>query len=174
MPMNRFTVAFASLALSSLYALAQTPSGPFMTEMKSGMWRASKLHDLNVYNNDNEKVGDINELLLDQSGKVEAVVIGVGGFLGLGEHNVAVPFEQIKWSNEPVRSARVSTPPTPPVPGARVDVPDRSDITGAIRSTAAEQARRGYPDHAIISMTRDQLRAAPTFKYAVGGASTNQ
>jgi ribosomal 30S subunit maturation factor RimM len=46
------------------------------------MWRSSKLIGLNVYNDQNEKLGDISEILLDKSGKVEGVVIGVGGFLG--------------------------------------------------------------------------------------------
>ena len=56
----------------------------------SGMWRSSKLIGLNVYNDQNEKLGDINEILLDKSGKVDGVVIGVGGFLGMGEHNIKV------------------------------------------------------------------------------------
>jgi len=53
-----------------------------MTQEKPGQWRASKLNGLDVYNNDNEKVGDIREVLFNRDGKAEAVVIGVGGFLG--------------------------------------------------------------------------------------------
>jgi hypothetical protein len=41
---------------------------------------------MNVYNGQNQKIGDIKELMLDKSGKVAEVVIGVGGFLGAGEH----------------------------------------------------------------------------------------
>ena len=174
MPMNRYTLALAGLALTSLPALAQAPSGAtnaptasapavntraFLTEMRAGMWRASKLDGVNVYNNGNEKIGDVSELILDQSGKIEAVVIGVGGFLGMGEHNVAVPFDQIRWSNEPVRSARSST--TPPA----------EDVTGTIGSTASDMATRGYPDHALLNMTKEQLRAAPEFKYSMGSAT---
>jgi PRC-barrel domain len=50
------------------------------------MWRSSKLVGLNVYNDQNEKLGDISEILLDKSGKVDGVIIGVGGFLGMGQH----------------------------------------------------------------------------------------
>ena len=189
MPINRFTLALMGLALGSVTALAQAPSSTatpppatpmasapgaasFMTEMRAGMWRASKLEGMDVYNNGNEKIGDINELILDQSGRVEAVVIGVGGFLGLGEHNVAVPFEQIRWSSEPVRSARTSPPPpSSATPGG---VPDRGDVTGAIRSTTGDMAMRGYPDHALLNMTKEQLRAAPEFKFAIGGSSTSK
>ncbi len=182
MPMNRFTIALASLALGGLPALAQAPSGAaspptvnapgaatFMTEMRAGMWRASKLEGMDVYNNGNEKIGDISELILDQSGRVEGVVIGVGGFLGMGEHYVAVPFEQIRWSSEPVRSARSSPPPTSSTsPGGAAD---RADVTGAIRSTTGDMASRGYPDHALLNMTKEQLRAAPEFRYTVGATS---
>jgi len=189
MPLNRFTLALTGLALGSVTALAQAPSttanpppatpmvtapgaATFMTEMRAGMWRASKLEGMDVYNNGNEKIGDISELILDQSGRVEAVVIGVGGFLGLGEHNVAVPFEQMRWSSEPVRSARTSPPPpSTATPGG---MPDRTDITGAIRSTTGDVATRGYPDHALLNMTKEQLRAAPEFKFAIGGSSTNR
>ena len=57
-------------------------------EMKAGQWRATKLDGLNVYDPSNEKIGDISELIVGRDGKIDAVVIGVGGFLGIGEHNV--------------------------------------------------------------------------------------
>jgi sporulation protein YlmC with PRC-barrel domain len=74
---------------------------PALYEIKAGQWRATQLNGLDVYNNNNEKIGDISELILNQNGRIEAVVIGVGGFLGIGEHLVAVPFEQVQWINEP-------------------------------------------------------------------------
>jgi sporulation protein YlmC with PRC-barrel domain len=80
---------------------------PALYEIKTGQWRATQLDGLDVYNNNNEKIGDVSELILDRTGKIEAVVIGVGGFLGLGEHLVAVPFEQVQWMNEP-RERQVS------------------------------------------------------------------
>jgi sporulation protein YlmC with PRC-barrel domain len=65
-------------------------------------WRASDLEGLGVYSSNNgDKMGDISELILDSSGKVQAVVIGVGGYLGLGERNIAVPFDQIRFVTEP-------------------------------------------------------------------------
>ena len=83
-------VASAVLAGPVLAETAPAPNnGQFITQEKAGQWRASKLRGLNVYNNNNEKIGDINELLVDGTGKIQAVVIGVGGFLGMGEHDVA-------------------------------------------------------------------------------------
>ena len=182
MSMNRFALALSGLALTALPAMAQAPSSSpppampntanFMTEMNPGMWRATKLDGLDVYNNGNEKIGDINELILDQSGKVDAVVIGVGGFLGMGEHYVAVPYDQIRWSSEPVRSARSSPPASSSTsPGGTTD---RGDVTGAIRTTTGDVSTRGYPDHALLNMTKEQLRAAPEFKFAVGSAPTKR
>jgi sporulation protein YlmC with PRC-barrel domain len=75
---------------------------------KEGEWRASKLVGVNVYNEGNEKVGDINDVILDRTGKVATLIIGVGGFLGMGEHYVAVGFDKLRWVNEPVRTT-VST-----------------------------------------------------------------
>ena len=57
---------------------------------KEGQWRSSKLIGVNVYNDNNDKIGDIQELIVDKSGKIDEVVLGVGGFLGMGEHYVAV------------------------------------------------------------------------------------
>jgi hypothetical protein len=44
-----------------------------------------------------EAIGDITDLVLDETGQVKAVVIGVGGFLGIGERNIAVDFAQLRW-----------------------------------------------------------------------------
>jgi hypothetical protein len=50
-------------------------------KLASPHWRASKMIGLNVYNEQNEKLGDINEIVLDKDGKALGYVVGVGGFL---------------------------------------------------------------------------------------------
>src|SRR5215475_11323521 len=107
----------AGSALLASVAFAQTPSTnsantdsatakPATTSEATssfkGDWRASKIAGLNVYNDSNESLGSINDLLMDKSGNVKAVVIGVGGFLGVGEHLVAVPLDKVKFVTEPV------------------------------------------------------------------------
>ena len=149
----------AALALT-LPAVAQNKTTPppavhnATTPMPAaGQWRASKLVGLNVYNEQNQKVGDINEVILDHSGKVAGVVIGVGGFLGMGEHNVLISFDEIKFVNEPVRSATTTAP--------------RPATTGAATNTSGSSAdHKWYPDHAVINATKDQLKAMPQFKYS--------
>jgi len=61
---------------------------------------ASKIIGAKVYDNTGQnaqEIGTIKDLVLDQAGKITAAVIGVGGFLGVGEKNVAIDYAQIKW-----------------------------------------------------------------------------
>lgn len=50
----------------------------------------------NVYNEEDDKVGDIRDLVLDDTGQATHYIVGAGGFLGMGEHNVAIPYEEIQ------------------------------------------------------------------------------
>jgi len=50
----------------------------------------------NVYDPADNKIGDVNDVLIDKQGQVTALMIGVGGFLGMGEKDVAVPFRSIR------------------------------------------------------------------------------
>jgi len=134
-------VAVMSMLLSTA-AFAQT-----QTASDKGQWQASKLIHMNVYNDQNEKIGDIKELMLVKNGKVNTVAIGVGGFLGMGERDGAVKFDQLKWSNEPPKST--------------------SSGAGTTTGSAQSQANRdrNYPDHAVLAATKDQLKAMPQFDY---------
>ncbi|MBV9954340.1 MAG: PRC-barrel domain-containing protein [Pseudolabrys sp.] len=68
----------------------------FVPTQASTEWRASKIVGAPVYSTDNRKIGDVNDLLLAPAGGIHAAVIGVGGFLGVGEKNVAVPFAALQ------------------------------------------------------------------------------
>jgi hypothetical protein len=63
--------------------------------------RASVLLGANVTNTANETVGEINELILDKDGKIAAVVVGVGGFLGIGEREVALDYKSLNVKYDP-------------------------------------------------------------------------
>jgi sporulation protein YlmC with PRC-barrel domain len=142
-------------------ATTAAPATASDTSSFQGTWRTSKLAGLNVYNDSNEKVGSINDLLTDKSGNIKAVVIGVGGFLGVGEHLVAVPMDKVKFVDEPIATASMSAPATG---GAR---PASTTTTGAATTApAAVKKNPWYPDHAVFSATKDQLKAMPEFKYS--------
>ena len=99
---------------------------------------------LNVYNDQNEKLGDINEILLDKSGKVDGVVIGVGGFLGMGEHDIKVDMAKLKFVNQPVKTSSTTIAPVTR-PGR--DRPTMVTIgSSELRSTCRDRtSRSGRP-----------------------------
>lgn len=173
--LTKYAVAgVAASALLASVAFAQSPSAttdrattaaPATASEPSsfkGNWRTSKLVGLNVYNDSNESIGSINDLLAEKNGDIKAVVIGVGGFLGIGEHLVAVPMDKVKFVDEPIASTSASAPATG---GAR---PSSTTTTGAATAPAAPAIKKNpwYPDHAVFSATKDQLKAMPEFKYS--------
>src|SRR6202165_1899868 len=111
---KHIAAGLAASAMLATVALAQTQTPTATTDRANvspaassdssfqGHWRTCKVVGLNVYNDNNENLGSINDLLTDKSGNIKAVVIGVGGFLGMGEDLVAVPFEKIKFVREPI------------------------------------------------------------------------
>ena len=132
---------------------------------KEGEWRTSKVIGIGVYNEANEKIGDIEDIIIDKSGKVAKVILGVGGFLGLGERFVAVPMDELKWVNEPVQ-----TTTTAPVNTPTVATTDNGAVTGVVNRfnrpmRAANEV--WYPDHAVYKATKEQLKAMPEFSYKI-------
>src|SRR5512142_3115452 len=127
----KLIAAGAIFALATTAALAQNSNSTQNASAK-GEWQVSKLIHMNVYNGQNQKIGDIKELMLDKSGKVANVVIGVGGFIGMGEHDVAVNFDLLKWS-------------------------DTAATTGSSQSSST--TNKTYPDHAVLDATNDQLKS---------------
>jgi sporulation protein YlmC with PRC-barrel domain len=75
---------------------AKLRSTEMIGNLPGGALPISDYYKQNVYDTRDNKIGDVKDLLLDQSGKIDSVIIGVGGFLGLGEKNIAVPFSSLK------------------------------------------------------------------------------
>jgi sporulation protein YlmC with PRC-barrel domain len=171
-----------SMLLATTVAFAQTPQTPAaqtpaatttdkagatsdMSASFQGNWRASKMVGLSVYNDKNESVGSINDLLTDKSGNIKAAVIGVGGFLGVGEHLVAVPLDKVKFVSEPIVYTGAANAPADNArpPGAAPS----TTTTGAANTApmAASKPNPWYPDHAVYNATKDELKAMPEFKY---------
>ena len=62
--------------------------------------RTSKLVGSKVYNNANDNIGSIEDIILKPDGSIDEVVLSVGGFLGMGDKYVAVPFSDLKISRD--------------------------------------------------------------------------
>jgi len=167
-------LAGAAMAQTSTTTTNKADSTTATTVSHQGQWRSSKLIGVNVYNEANEKLGDIAELIIDKNGNVEHVVIGVGGFLGMGEHNVAVSFDKLKWVNEPVKATTAANEPSTttaktPTTSAVGTIPTTTGTSTTTTTTTTRPVRSAdeqwYPDHAVLAATKDQLKAMTQFKY---------
>src|SRR3954468_6730393 len=96
------TAAFAQNPTATSDRANTAPAAASTSSSYQGNWRTSKVVGLSVYNDNNESLGSISDLLTDKSGNIKAAVIGVGGFLGVGEHLVAIPWDKIKFVDQPV------------------------------------------------------------------------
>jgi sporulation protein YlmC with PRC-barrel domain len=105
--LKKLMITTASLALLTSAAIAQAPEQPkqsppaattdksadknqVITEQKPDQLLASKVKGSNVIGSNDEKVGDVSDILFDKDGKILAYVVGVGGFLGIGAKDVAL------------------------------------------------------------------------------------
>ncbi len=89
----------------------QLAAATFITRQESGEIRAANLVGVVVKNKTGEVVGDIVDVILKPNGQATAIIVGVGGLLGLGEKNVAVPYEAIAIAidKDGKRSATIDT-----------------------------------------------------------------
>jgi sporulation protein YlmC with PRC-barrel domain len=107
------TTAVATLVASGAFAQTKAPApanpaAPAAEQMAPAVQPAegalaTNLIGETVYNgtgDDAENIGDVNDLVIDKDGKIESIVIGVGGFLGLGEKSVAMDYDKIKWAEK--------------------------------------------------------------------------
>jgi sporulation protein YlmC with PRC-barrel domain len=79
---------------------AQTANNAMWYQRANDDWPASEIIGTEVRNLAGEEIGDVNEIILGNDGKVRAVIIGVGGFLGMGERDVAVAFNSLKIARD--------------------------------------------------------------------------
>ncbi|MGL9622038.1 PRC-barrel domain-containing protein [Bradyrhizobium sp. U531] len=174
MMMKSIAAGLAGTALLATVAFAQSPTATTdkaptaatattTTTTASGQWRTSKMDGLKIYNDANENIGTINDLLMDKNGDIKIAVIGVGGFLGMGEHLVAVPYEKLKFVNEAVAYTGTGAKPatTTTTTGAATGTADTKPAATTTSSTS-----KWYPDHAVFNASKDELKNMPEFKYS--------
>ena len=127
-------------------AVAPAANAKFITAQSPDQWVFSKFRGTDVVDPENASVGAVNDLLFDKTGKISGVVIGVGGFLGIGAKNVAIDMSAF----EVVRSG------------------SGDSANSATRDPSSIKLK--------VSWTKDQLKEAPDFQYykpPTGTASTS-
>src|SRR6266481_3217653 len=129
---------------------AETKSPKFIQSQGTDKWAFSKFKGTDVLGPDNAKVGSITDLLFDKNGKIDGLIVGVGGFLGIGEKNVAIDMSAFQV------------------------VPYSAGTTGT--SANAPTAMSDDPTHVNlkVSWTKDELKAAPDFQYYRPAARTSE
>ncbi|PKR90258.1 hypothetical protein CXZ10_02390 [Pleomorphomonas diazotrophica] len=168
---------------SSVMASTET----FVTVPETGAWRVSDLQGKAVYGSDGASIGEINDVLVSQDGSINAVIIGVGGFLGIGEKDVAVNMSALQLGPGDTQAQ---------ADAASRALPDATDATGATGATGTDSAATGMdgtggaagtagatgdmtaantnngasigddglPDRIILNVTRQELEQAPAFE----------
>ncbi len=129
---KKLMIGAAIGALMVSGALAQSPSSPsnsspnppaaapsrgnagkadFVTAQKPDQWLATKFRGTEVDGADNQKIGAVSDILFDKTGKIEAFVVSVGGFLGMGAKDVALAptsFDVVPGQNGAADKLKVS------------------------------------------------------------------
>jgi len=165
--------------------MSQADKGQFMTQMQSNQMMASDLIGTKVISANNESIGDINDVIVDRNGQAIAAVVGVGGFLGIGEKDVAVPFkslefatrEQVNAMNANRSGNNVSTTGSTMSGSTTTGTTTNNAVnaTGSTNTTAGTSAssNNNEPERVILRMTKAELQAAPKFdKNAHDGSAT--
>ena len=130
--MKRIIAASMGVLVAAGTAMAATD---LMNSVPSDSLTVTDWYKQPVYDSNNSKLGDVKDMLVDPSGKINAVILGVGGILGAGEKDVAVPFEAVKKTtknNEAYLTLDVTKDTLKSAPGLKYDrnktrwVPDTS------------------------------------------------
>ena len=133
---------------------------------------ASDVRGTRVYGANNENVGDINDILIDQQGDVVALVVGVGGFLGIGQKDVAIPFKAFEFVAEGQAGASrtSSTTTTTSSPPASSSTATRSETgTASAPARTAPGASTSTSSPATTGSTPDTRTTTTTSTQSTGG-----
>jgi putative membrane protein len=124
----------------------------YLTRQAPTDWTAEALLGRTVENDNGDNLGEINNVIINEKGDVVAVVIGVGGFLGVGEKNVGVPFDALDF--------RTVDPAEDRADNARDErAKQKQDSVGARFDTEHENM------HIVLNTTKEDLEAAPEFAW---------
>jgi sporulation protein YlmC with PRC-barrel domain len=107
--MKRFTYAALLVVFATATASAQAPqqapqpsgsAAQILASIPANSVTITHWYKQNVYDPSDNKIGEIMDVLVDRAGKATALIIGVGGFLGMGEKDVAVPFDAVQVTSK--------------------------------------------------------------------------
>lgn len=152
--MNTLAIAAAIVAtvISAAYAQEVTTTGvgspigsQALTAIPQDAMTVTNFYKQNVYDPSDVKIGEINDVLVGKDGKLIAFVIGIGGFLGVDQKDVAVPFNSIRATWRPDLG--------------------RPDPDAALPFNSSRAARREGKWWLTMNAAKESLKNAPGYKY---------
>ena len=104
--MNRLAIVAAVAATVTGAAYAQQPatSVETLSNLPQNATTVTNYYKQNVYDPSDAKIGEISDVLVSKDGKIDAFIVAVGGFLGVGEKDVAVPFDAVRATEKDGKS----------------------------------------------------------------------
>ena len=144
--------AAAASVMLAIAAMAQSPAAAenvtFIRTQNAGEVRASNLIGVVVKNKAGDVVGEINDVVFGSTGQVSVYIIGVGGMLGIGEKNVAVPFEAITLATDKdskrtatLEVTKAALEAAPPYAGERTTFEKVEDGAAGLATAASQKAK---------------------------------
>jgi hypothetical protein len=142
----------------------------FIDKQQPSDWMTSALIGRRVMNSAGEILGDIEDIIIDEQGQVVAVIIGVGGFLGIGEKGIGVRYTALKFEPVPVPERPGIPPPAPaptqqPGPDATRQPPGAEPVE---RPQGTQVTPSEDPQHRdkliVLDVSKEQLEAAPVYR----------
>jgi hypothetical protein len=140
------SAAVSALMVSGAMAQSAEPKdgAKFIQSQSTEQWVFSKFKGTDVLGPDNVHIGNVNDMLFDKNGKILGLVVGVGGFLGIGEKSVAIDMSAFQA--------------VPPETG--------STTTGAGGAAGGMSSNNDPTNVKLkVSWTKDELKNAPDFQY---------
>lgn len=154
--------ATTGAASGTMGTTAAAGTATYLTEQAENHISVADFMGQAIYTADNQSIGDINDLLVDKEGGVVAAVVGVGGFLGIGEKNVAVPFENITITRVVDDADAMTTTDGTATTGTSTTTTTTTATTDNTATNAEEVADAEV--RLTTTETADSLRNAPEFR----------
>jgi sporulation protein YlmC with PRC-barrel domain len=140
---------------------AASGNATYLTEQAENHISVNDFMGQAIYTADDQSIGDINDLLVEKDGGIVAAVVGVGGFLGIGEKNVAIPFENITITREMDDETAATT-------GTGTEGTATTGTTGTTATTDTTESNAEQVADAEVRLTTtetaESLRNAPEFR----------
>lgn len=161
--------------------------GPFVTVPLTGAWRVTDLEGKDVEDANGDNIGDISDVLVNEKGEVIAVLVGVGGFLGIGQKDVAVSMSALQFGpgkTEGLKTEEQRQQELQAEAEAQSQLPATgtgstgtggtatTNTTASIEPPVREDPVVGQdnlPDRIVLNVTREELEAAPAYEDVAEG-----